>query len=134
MVGELWRTSFRIPACFSLTKLNRVEYRDVYYVGSVSGDTSIEVGVSEEQVIVITGPELLCEVDTVVFEANFPGFWSSDCFGCIDSDRGVQPIRSRSEHLDHLVHADSYCPVGDEIQVEVNERDHRGVERSKFTL
>ena len=43
-------------------------------LGVCPGDTSIEVGVSEEQAGVITGPELLCEDDTVVFEANFPGF------------------------------------------------------------
>ena len=91
-------------------------------LGVCPGDTSVEVGVSEEQAGVITGPELLCEDDTVVFEANFPGFWSSDCFGCIDSLTGAfNPSGQDPNTWTISFVPDSYCPVGDEIQVEVNE-------------
>ena len=91
-------------------------------LGVCPGDTSIEVGVSEEQAGVITGPSLLCEDDTVVFESNFPGFWSSDCFGCIDSLTGAfNPSGQDPSTWTVSFMPDSYCPVGDEIQVEVNE-------------
>ena len=91
-------------------------------LGVCPGDTSVEVGVSEEQAGVITGPELLCEDDTVVFEANFPGFWSSDCFGCMDSLTGAfNPSGQEPSTWNISFMPDSYCPVGDEFQVEVNE-------------
>ena len=91
-------------------------------LGVCPGDTSIEVGVSEEQAGVIMGPALLCEDDTVVFEANFPGFWSSNCFGCMDSLTGAfNPSGQEPSTWNISFMPDSYCPVGDEFQVEVNE-------------
>jgi gliding motility-associated-like protein len=91
-------------------------------LGVCPGDTSVEVGVSEEQAGVITGPELLCEDETVVFAANFPGFWSSDCFGCMDSLTGTfNPSGQEPSTWNISFMPDSYCPVGDEFQVEVNE-------------
>ena len=82
-------------------------------LGVCPGDTSIEVGVSEEQAGVISGPSLLCEDDTVVFEANFPRVLVVGLLRLHRLiDRGVQPIRPRSEHLDHLVHAGFVLPCG----------------------
>lgn len=91
-------------------------------LGVCPGSSTIEVGVSELLVGSITGPSILCEDDSAVFVADVPGYWTSDCIGCIDSLTGVfNAIGLDANTWTVTFNPDSYCPVGDEIQVAVNE-------------
>lgn len=91
-------------------------------LGVCPGETTIEVGVSALLEGSITGPALLCEDDSALFVADVPGYWSSDCFGCIDSISGVFSALGQEPNTWTVTFTpDSYCPVGDEVQVAVNE-------------
>lgn len=91
-------------------------------LGVCPGASTMEVGVSELLVGSITGPALLCEDDSAFFEADVPGYWSSDCIGCIDSLTGAFSALGQDPNTWTVTFTpDSYCPVGDEIQVAVNE-------------
>lgn len=91
-------------------------------LGVCPGETTIEVGVSALLEGSIAGPALLCEDDSAQFVADVPGYWSSDCFGCIDSISGVFSALGQDPNTWTVTFTpDSYCPVGDEVQVAVNE-------------
>lgn len=91
-------------------------------LGVCPGTSSLEVGVSALLEGAITGPALLCEDDSAIYTADVAGYWSSDCFGCIDSLTGVFNASGQDANTWTVIFTpDSYCPVGDEIQVAVNE-------------
>lgn len=91
-------------------------------LGVCPGTSTLEVGVSALLEGSITGPSLLCEDDTAYFQADVPGYWSSDCTGCIDSLTGAFYAFGEDPNTWTVTFTpDSYCPVGDEIQVSVNE-------------
>lgn len=91
-------------------------------LGVCPGSSSIEVGVSPLLEGSINGPALLCEDDSAIFVADVPGYWSSDCVGCIDSITGVFNAAGMPGNTWTVIFTpDSYCPVGDEVQIAVNE-------------
>ena len=91
-------------------------------LGVCPGTSSIEVGVSALLEGSIAGPALLCEDDSAIYTADVPGYWSSDCTGCIDSLTGVFNAAGQEPNTwDITFTPDSYCPVGDVVQVAVNE-------------
>jgi len=91
-------------------------------LGVCPGESTIEVGVAGAVEGVITGPSSVCEGDTVVFESNVAGYWTSDCGGCIDSLTGVFSALGQDTSTWTVVFTpDGYCPVNDEIAVSVNE-------------
>ena len=91
-------------------------------LGVCPGETTIDVGVSELLEGSIAGPALLCEDDSALFMADVPGYWTSDCVGCIDSLTGVFSALGQNPNTWTVTFTpDSYCPVGDEVQISVNE-------------
>ena len=91
-------------------------------LGVCPGVTTIDVGVSELLEGSIAGPSILCEDDSAIYVADVPGYWTSNCVGCIDSLSGVFNAQgSEPDTYTVTFTPDSYCPVGDEIQVSVNQ-------------
>jgi len=91
-------------------------------LGVCPGESTLEVGVSALLEGSIMGPALLCEDDTAFFEADVPGYWTSDCVGCIDSLTGAFSALGQDPNVWTVTFTpDSYCPIGDEMQISVNE-------------
>lgn len=91
-------------------------------LGVCPGVSAVEVGVSGLLEGSIVGPSILCEDDSAVYVADVPGYWSSNCQGCIDSLSGVFDAQGMQPDTYTVTFTpDSYCPVGDEIQVLVNQ-------------
>lgn len=90
--------------------------------GVCPGVATLDVGVSELVESSIDGPSILCEDDSAFYVSNVPGYWSSDCGGCMDSLSGVFTPEgvNPDTYLVSFV-SDSYCPVTDEIFVSVNQ-------------
>ncbi len=91
-------------------------------LGICPGISTLDVGVSELLVGSISGPSILCEDDSAIYEADVPGYWSSDCQGCIDSLSGIFDAQGMDANTYSVIFTpNSYCPIGDEIQVSVNQ-------------
>ena len=91
-------------------------------LGVCPGVSTLEVGVSELLEGSINGPSILCEDDSAFYVADVPGYWSSNCDGCIDSLSGIFDAQGMNPDTYTVTFTpDSYCPVGDEIQVSVNQ-------------
>ena len=90
--------------------------------GVCPGESSMEIGVSSPLEGIVSGPSILCEDEVAEFETDIPGFWTSDCFGCMDSLTGVFDATGMESNIWNIVFTpESYCPIVSELQLAVSE-------------
>jgi len=90
--------------------------------GVCPGESSLDIGVSSPLEALVSGPSILCEEEVAVFEADTPGIWTSDCFGCMDSLSGAFDATGMDSNIWNIVFTpESYCPIVSELQLAVSE-------------